>query len=52
MKGSAFVLKIEIVGNFLQPRPFCLQFVFFFFLQLYVFPRVYLQFAIDPAAGL
>lgn len=39
---------MEIVVDFLHLRPFCSK----IFFQVYLFPGVYLQFAIDPAAGI
>lgn len=43
-------LQIETIVGFLHLRFFCLH-LLFFFLQVCLFPRVYLQFAIDLAAG-
>lgn len=45
-------LQIETIVGFLHLRFFCLHLLFiYFFLQVCLFPRVYLQFAIDLAAG-
>lgn len=43
-------LQIETIVGFLHLRFFCLH-LLLFFLQVCLFPRVYLQFAIDLAAG-